>query len=220
MVELNGLAKTGTFSPLTGSVCMLRTEVIQKLRFKGVMTEDTELTARLYENGYQVVFDPTLRASGECPSTLRRWFRQQMRWAEGHTRVFRQHFLKILRSRFLGLTEKANFMFVGFSFLNSVLILVLMATCVLTSIAPAHYLPIPLTQAGFLLIMATMPSAILASLAALSMEDSRRDYRMIPYAWFLNLISTPVLAYASLKGLLTDNNYFHRTYKTGKILKA
>jgi hypothetical protein len=33
------------------------------------------------------------------------------------------------------------------------------------------------------------------------------------------LVVTPVIAFAALKGLLTGKGYFHRTYKTGKILK-
>jgi hypothetical protein len=143
-----------------------------------------------------------------------------MRWAEGHTRAFRKHFIRILRSRFLSFTEKANFVFVGCSFLNSALIVVLLATLILALISPNYYLSIPLIQAGFLLFAASIPSAILASFAALKMEDSKKDYWMIPYAWFLNLVSIPAMTYASIKGLLTDTDYFQRTYKTGIITKT
>lgn len=219
MVELNGLSRLGLFSPLTGSVYMMRTDVLRRLRFEGATTEDWDLTLRLYESGYRVLYDPTLVASCECPSTLRRLFRQQMRWAEGHTRIFRGHLLKILRSRFLSFGDKINFLFVGYSFLNSVLVFALMVASLITLMLPKYFLPIPIVQAGLLLMMISIPSAISASLVALSIEGAGKDFRKIPYAWILNFIMTPMVAYAALEGLLTRKGYFRRTYKTGKILK-
>jgi len=220
MVELNGQSGLGLFSPLTGSVYMVRTDVLRKFRFAEVTTEDAELSMRLYESGYRVLFDPTLVASAECPSTLRRLFRQQMRWAEGHTRAFRDHFLKILRSKFLSLGDKVNFLFVGFAFLNSVLVFALTLGWLVTLLFPRYFLPLPIVQASLLLFMISIPSGISASLAALSIEGARRDFKKIPCAWILNFIMTPVVAFAALKGVLTTRGYFHRTYKTGKIART
>jgi len=219
MVELNGQSRLGLFSPLTGSVYMIRTDVLRKFRFGEVTTEDTDLTVRLCQSGYKVLFDWTLVASGECPCTLRRLFRQQMRWAEGHTRIFRNHFLKILRCCFLSLGDKINFLFVGFAFLNSVLVVALTVAWLMTMLFPRYFLPLPIVQASLLLFTVSVPSGIFASLVALSIEGARKDFRKIPYAWILNFIMTPAIAYAALKGLFTRKGYFHRTYKTGKILK-
>ena len=121
MVELNGQQKLGLFVPLTGSVFMIRADVLRKLRFQEVTDEDWNLTMRLYENGYKILYDPTLVASAECPSTLRRLFKQHARWAEGHTRTFRNHFLEIWKCKSLRLREKADFVLTGYTFLNSVL---------------------------------------------------------------------------------------------------
>jgi cellulose synthase/poly-beta-1,6-N-acetylglucosamine synthase-like glycosyltransferase len=182
------------------------------------MTEDWNLTMRLYENGYKILYDPSLAASGECPSTLRRVFRQQARWAEGHTRIFRNHFLKIWKCKFLRLREKVDFVIIGYSFLNSILIVALTAAWLITMLFPSVYLPLPIVQAGMFLLLASIPAAIFASLVALSLEDARRDWRKIGYVWLLNFIVTPVVAFAALKGLLMRKGHFHRTYKTGKIL--
>ena len=219
MVELNGQQRLGLFSHLTGCVFMIRADVLRKLRFEGVTDEDWNLTMRLYENGYKILYDPTLVASGECPSTLRCLFRQQAGWAEGHTRTFRDHFLKIWKCKFLRLREKIDFVFVGYSFLNSILILALTATWLITMMFPNVYLPLPIVQTGMFLLLASIPSAIFASLVALSLEGARKDFREIGYAWLLNFIVTPVIAFAALKGLLTRKGCFHRTYKTGKILR-
>jgi len=219
MVELNGQHRLGLFLPLTGSVFMVRADVLRKFRFEETTDEDWNLTMRLYENGYKIAYDPTLAASGECPSTLRRLFRQHARWAEGHTRTFRSHFLKIWKCQFLRLREKVDFFFIGYCFLNSVLILFLTVAWLITLLFPSVYLPLPIVQTGMFLLLASAPAAIFASLVALSLEGARKDFRKIGHAWLLNFIVTPVIAYAALKGLFTRKGYFHRTHKTGKILR-
>jgi cellulose synthase/poly-beta-1,6-N-acetylglucosamine synthase-like glycosyltransferase len=219
MVELNGQQRVGLFSPLTGCVFMVRADLLRKLRFEEVTDEDWNLTMRLYENGYKIMYDPRLVASGECPNTLRRFFRQQARWAEGHTRTFRSHFMKIWRCKFLRLREKVDFVFLGASFLNSTLLVMLAVGWPITLLFPTVYLPLPIVQTSLLLLLASMPAGVSASLVALSLEGARKDFRKVGYAWVLNFVATPVIAFAALKGLFTRKGYFHRTFKTGKITK-
>jgi len=219
MVELNGQQKMGLFSPLTGSVFMVRADLLRKLRFEEVTDEDWNLTMRLYENGYKVLYDPRLVASGECPSTLRRLFRQQARWAEGHTRTFRNHFLKIWRCNFLKLREKIDFVFIGASFLNSTLIVLLSLAWLITLLFPTVYLPLPIVQTSLLLLLASVPAGVSSSLVALSLEGAKKDFRKVGWAWLLNFVATPVIAFAALKGLFTRKGFFYRTHKTGKITK-
>jgi len=218
MVELNGQQRLGLFLPLTGSVFMVRTDVLRQLRFEEVMTEDWNLTMRLREHGYKILYDPSLAASAECPNTLKRLFKQQARWAEGHTRTFRNYVSKILKSKFLTWKEKVDFMFVGCSFLNSILVVALTVASLITLIFPNVYRPLPIMQTGMVLLLASIPAAIFASLVALSLEGARKDFGKIGYAWVLNYIVTFVIAYAALKGLFTRKGCFRRTYKTGKIL--
>lgn len=219
MVELNGECRLGLTSPLTGSVFMARTDVLRKFRFDEGLAEDTELTLRLCESGYRVVYDPSLAASGECLTSLGGLFRQQMRWAEGHTRVFRDHFWRVLRSRFLGVGDKVNFLFVGFSYLHCVLICALTVAGLLTLLFPGAFLPLPIVQVSFLLFVASVPAAVLSSLVALWVEGARKDFRWIPYAWIVNLVLTPVFAVAALKGLFKGRGVFHRVHKTGRVLR-
>jgi cellulose synthase/poly-beta-1,6-N-acetylglucosamine synthase-like glycosyltransferase len=218
MIELNGRSRFGLFLPLTGSVYMMRTDISQRLKYEEDMTEDWNLTLRLYEEGNKIVYDPTLVSSAECPNTLRRLFQQQARWAEGHTRNFRSHLWRILKCKSLTLREKMDFLFVGFSFLNSVLIVALTSSWLVNILFPSYFLPPPYAQVSIFMLLMTTPAAILASLAALLIEGRREDIKKIPYTWILNFIMTPVIAYAALKGLFTRKGYFHRTYKTGKIL--
>lgn len=219
MVELNGQQKLGLFSPLTGCVFMIKSDVLKSLRFEEVTDEDWNLTMRLYENGHKILYDPGLVASGECPSTLRRLFRQQARWAEGHTRTFVSHFHKIWKCKYLSLKEKIDFVFIGASFLNSTLIGFLTFASLLTLLFPAVYLPSSIVQIGTALLLASVPAAILASLGALYLEGARKDFKKIGYAWLLNFIVTPILAYAALKGVIMKKGFFHRTFKTGMVTK-
>jgi cellulose synthase/poly-beta-1,6-N-acetylglucosamine synthase-like glycosyltransferase len=218
MVELNGKQRLGLFLPLTGGVYMIRTDVLKELNFEEVTDEDWNLTVRLYEKGYKIDYDPSLAASGECPNTFRKLLRQHSRWAEGHTRTFRKYFWKILKSNNLVIKEKIDFLFTGHCFLHTVLVAILMCALVLFFVFPHITIPYPFAQIQTLLLVSTTPAAVLASLAALYLENAQKDFRKFVYAWLLNFLLIPSMAYAALKGLLTKDGYFNRTYKTGRII--
>jgi cellulose synthase/poly-beta-1,6-N-acetylglucosamine synthase-like glycosyltransferase len=219
MIELNGRHRLGLFVPACGSLYMIRTDLLRDFRFKEDTHEDFDLSLRLYENGYRVDFDPTLVASAECPSTLTTFFKQQLRWAQGHTRMFRQHFWKIWKCRHLRLREKIDMMFVGTSFLNSVLVQAFTIATIVLVLFPAYSASLPLVSIGKYLFLSSIPAAILASIVSAYVEGAGREVTKTPYAWILNYILTPVTAYGALKGLLIDKGRFQRTRKTGRITK-
>lgn len=223
MVEMNAKNKLKLFLPLLGSVYMMRSDVIKKLRFRDCITEDWEMSLRLYEAGYKVVYDPTLTASAECSNTLLKFFRQNARWAEGHTRNFRKHFWKILGSRLISTREKIEFLFLGGLYLNTVLIVTLTIGGILVL---NGYPNLTYTLSRFPVVVSLLftvfglPSVVLAEAVALAFEGSAEDMPKILNALVLAYITTPVTAYASIKGLVTRRGHFSRTYKTGKITKT
>src|SRR5439155_16962280 len=75
----------GPMKMISGSVYMIRADVLRKLGWSTSITEDWELTIRLYLAGYKVLYTPYIQAPAECVSTVRRLIKQRMRWAEGHT---------------------------------------------------------------------------------------------------------------------------------------
>ena len=115
--------------------------------------------------------------------------------------------------------NNSDFVFIGASFLNSILIVLLSLSWLITLLFPTVYLHIPILQTGFFLLLVSMPAGVSASLVALSLEGTRKDFRKVGYAWILNFVITPVIAFAALKGLLTRKGFFHRTHKTGRITK-
>lgn len=219
MVELSAKDKVGLLLPLTGSVYMVRTDVLKKLRFNGGLTEDWDLTLRLYEAGHKVVYDSTLTASAECSNTIMKFFWQTSRWAEGHTRDFRMHFWKMLRSRFITVREKLEFLFQGCLFLNSIIVVALTIGGFLVFPSLTYSLSLSSTVSSLLFTAVNISSVVFATVTALLCENALKDFSSIPYTLILSYLATPVIAYASLKGLLTGHGYFHRTYKTGKITK-
>lgn len=219
MVELTGKEKLKLFVPLTGGIFMIYTDVLKEVNFEEVTDEDWNLTVRLYEKGYKIKYDSSLAVSGESPNTFKKFIKQQCRWAEGHTRTFREHFGKILTSKYLSLKQKFDFLVTGYCFLHSVMVTILMSAIVIVAVFPSSTFPNYLTQLQNILILASIPAAISSSIIALYLEKTTEDYKKITYAWVLNFLLVPFIAYSALKGLVTKSGKFNRTYKTGKITK-
>lgn len=219
MVEMNAKNKLGLLLPLTGSVYMIRTDILKKLKFNASLTEDWDLTLRLYEAGYKIVYDSSLMASGECSNTIIKFLGQVNRWAEGHTRDFRKYFWRILRSKLLSYREKSEFLFQGFFYLNSILVMALTIGGFLVLPSITYSLSLSSTLLSLLFTAINVSSLVFAITLALKHEGMIKDSSKIHYALILGYLATPITAYASLKGLLTGHGYFHRTYKTGKITK-
>ena len=216
--EHPGKAVNGGFVQLCGSVMMIRRDALKRMGGFGTsITEDWELTLRLYEHGYRVVYDETVKVPCECPSTLKRFIRQQCRWAEGHTRNFRRYLRKVIRRPDIPLKTKLDFLLVGMIFLQSVLFLVgLVALAILFFLNSPwlNALPLPIGVAVLFYTGIAYPLCMYLGLRAEGFKFEKKD---IVIALLLSLIMIPFMAWASLKGLLCSRGKFERTFKTGKI---
>ncbi|MBU0708419.1 glycosyltransferase, partial [Patescibacteria group bacterium] len=96
LIERPARELTGGLKIIHGSVYMARKEAIKEVGWGTSITEDFELTLKLYEKGYKVVFTPYVQAPAECVSTLKRLFRQRMRWAEGHSNNVRKMYRRLM----------------------------------------------------------------------------------------------------------------------------
>src|SRR3989344_6740373 len=85
VMERSGNEIFGGLKMIAGSVYMIRRDVLQTFGWGTSITEDFELTLKIYEAGYKVVYTPYVQAPSECVSTVKRLIRQRMRWAEGHS---------------------------------------------------------------------------------------------------------------------------------------
>jgi cellulose synthase/poly-beta-1,6-N-acetylglucosamine synthase-like glycosyltransferase len=119
MVERVAEELIGVMKMVSGSVFMFKASVLKEIGWNHSITEDWDLTLRLYLAGYRVVYTPLIQAPAEIPNTIRRIIRQRMRWAEGHTYAVRKYFFKVLRSSRLTLAEKLEFLYFAPNYLQS-----------------------------------------------------------------------------------------------------
>jgi len=89
------------FVTLPGTNYVIRRELIESLGGwdEMALTEDAELTIRVYQAGSFVKFVPTSVSWEQEPETLRVWFRQRHRWVRGHNYLCRKFAGRLWQTR-------------------------------------------------------------------------------------------------------------------------
>ena len=218
MVERVAEERLGAMKMISGSVFMLRADVLRKLKWGESITEDWELTLRLYREGYRVSYTPLIQAPAEMPTTIKALAKQRMRWAEGHTHAVRRHFFGVISSTRLTLAEKLEFLYFAPYYLQSVMLLAGTAFWLLAEVN--HRYPWFWQPAfGWSLLISNLLATPLMCLAGLWLEgDLRADYSGAFSLVALTYILAPYQGYAALRGLLErEEGGWIRTLKTGSI---
>ncbi|NEU03740.1 MULTISPECIES: glycosyltransferase [Clostridium] len=87
------------------------------------ISEDTEISFRIYKIGYKIAFMPLAVTWEQEPETIRVWFKQRTRWAKGNIYVLNKYLIKIFKEKPSKiLFDVMYFFLVYFLFLSSVLI--------------------------------------------------------------------------------------------------
>ncbi len=225
MVERTCQEAFGAMKMIAGSVFMIKANILRKYRWSMSLTEDWELTLRLYMDGYKVVYTPLIQAPAECPSTIRRLVRQRFRWAEGHTFNVKKYFGKVLMSPRISLMEKFEFIFhYSLYYLQSLLFCLGTTFWILSELvrrsAPFSTWWNP--HFGWTLVLINLFSLPIMGLTGLFLERSmRKNLTGILSFVLMSIILAPFQAYASLKGLFEKKEGFWvRTFKTGRVTEA
>lgn len=94
-----------------GANCAVRRSTLERLGGwnTDTVTEDTDLTIRVILAGGRVRYDPTAVDFEEAVLVARKFWRQRYRWARGHQKCTRDYLLKALRSPYISVGEKAEF---------------------------------------------------------------------------------------------------------------
>jgi cellulose synthase/poly-beta-1,6-N-acetylglucosamine synthase-like glycosyltransferase len=84
---------------LPGTNYLMRRSLIENLGGWDVeaLTEDSELSIRIYEAGYLIKFIPYAVTWEQEPENLRVWFKQRVRWARGNNYVLEKHVARIFK---------------------------------------------------------------------------------------------------------------------------
>lgn len=219
VIERSSQELLGTMKMISGSVYMIRADVLRKLGWGTSITEDWELTIKLYLDGYKVLYTPFIQAPAECVSTLQRLIRQRMRWAEGHTHNVKRFFPLVMASSNISLREKLEFLYYAPYYLQSVFFVIGTVCWFLSEIIMHGKVPYWTSLFGWCLVFTNMGALALMNLSGLFMERGvKHEWGGVLSAMLLGIILVPFQAYAALKGLLEvkEGGWF-RTPKTGKI---
>ena len=219
MVDRTFQEVAGVLKMVAGSVYMVRADLLRQYGWSTSITEDWELTLRLYEDGYKVLYTPLVQAPAECPSTLGKLIRQRMRWAEGHTYNVKRHFFRVLRSSKLAIREKLEFLYFAPYYLQSVFLILGTLFWLMSDVVLGTRLPFWTAEIGWGLVLTNLLALPLMSLAGLFLEKrARRDFGGLFSQLLLIYALSPYQAYASLKGLIEPvEGSWVRTFKSGRL---
>ena len=218
VVERPATEILGELKQIAGSVYMIRADVLRKYGWSTSITEDFELTMRLYRDGYKVIYTPYIQGPAECVSTLKRLIRQRSRWAEGHTNNVRKYFWSMLKSKKMTRKEKLEFLYLAPYYLQSAFFII-GTLCWFISDALLHSsLPYWTALWGWALVFTNFFALPLMNALGLFLEESKeKDYLGLLSFIALSYIVAPFQAYAAVKGLFIGEGPWFRTPKSGII---
>jgi len=219
VVERSGAEIYKGLKQISGSVYMIRKSVLTEVGWGTSITEDFELTLKLYNAGYKVVYTPYVQAPAECVSTLRRIIRQRMRWAEGHSFNVKLMAWKLLRNPKITFTEKLEFAYLMPYYLQAFFFLIGTFSWFLSEAVFRVRLPFWSELWGWSLVLTNMVSLPLLNAVGMFLEESgTKDYSGLGSFVALSYIIVPFQAYAAVKGLLEKKEGpWFRTPKTGRV---
>ncbi|MFA5069660.1 MAG: glycosyltransferase, partial [Patescibacteria group bacterium] len=218
VIERPGTELVGSLKQIAGSVYMIRADVLAAYNWTDSITEDFELTMRIYRDGWKVIFTPYIQAPAECVSTIKRLIRQRMRWAEGHTNNIRRYFWSMLKSPYMSRREKAEFLYLAPYYLQSAFLLVGTACWFVSDVLLHAHLPFWTAFWGWSLVFTNLFALPLMNTIGLFFEESsERDYLGTFSFLALCYILAPFQALAAIRGLFAKEGGWFRTPKSGHI---
>jgi cellulose synthase/poly-beta-1,6-N-acetylglucosamine synthase-like glycosyltransferase len=219
MVERPFQDAVGSLKMVAGTSYMIRADLLREIGWGTSITEDWELTLKLYARGYKVAYTPWAETPAECVSTFSRLARQRMRWAEGHTYNVRRYFLPILLSPFVTFLEKVEFLFDTTYYLQAGLFIVGTLAWLLSEVFFHTHVPGWTATLGWALLFSNILALPLMNLGGLLLEEAPpRDLQGVLGAVVLSFALVPFQGWAAFKGLLSkEEGPWFRTPKTGRI---
>ncbi len=221
-IEYFARLKAGSFPLIFGSAGVIRKAALESVGgwHSDTLTEDVDLTIRLYLAGWRGAYTNRAQSAIEMPSTLAAFKRQQHRWALGHIQCLVKYGTAILRSPKMTVRQKIGcILFLCYYLIPGVFLItgflgVTMLSFVFTptSLISFLYTPRVLTLGSFF-FLAIAAGAAMYALIALNKG----------WSWLPAVIYVAVIAYfgicfevlkATLQAVLGLSGAFERTART------
>jgi cellulose synthase/poly-beta-1,6-N-acetylglucosamine synthase-like glycosyltransferase len=219
MIERPFQDAIGALKMIAGTAYMIRADVLREVGWGTSITEDWELTLKLYTRGYKVIYTPWAETPAECVSTFARLARQRMRWAEGHTHNVRKWFLPLMGSPFVTPIEKLEFLYDSTYYLQAALFVVGSLCWLISEVVFRTHVPGWTALLGWSLLFSNIFALPLMNLGGLILEEApARDVQGVFGAVVLSFALVPFQGWAAFKGLISkDEGPWFRTPKTGNV---
>ncbi|MHB9160021.1 MAG: glycosyltransferase family 2 protein [Nitrosotalea sp.] len=207
---------------ITGSLFMIRSSVLKKVKFSHDLTEDWDLTLDLHlkHKGHdykKIIFYPLAIAHCESPVKLYTYFKQRLRVSEGHTRGFKKQLSSLLKSS-LPLWKKIELFFTGSQYAKFVLISALIVADLLRLVSD-DILPIEssLFFASSVAVQAfSLSLYMMNNLVSTNLLGTHFNYKDAVYLVAINVCTFPAFVIGSLRGMLRQKGVFHKTDRMTK----
>lgn len=164
-----------------------------------VLAEDTDLTYRLLLKQWKTVYQNRAECYEEVPETWPVRVRQIMRWAKGHNQAMVRHFINVLHTPGLRLSEKLD----GLALLGVYLMAPLLLIGWLVVLWLYYFFPHPLLS-GVIAMMILVSYSTLGNFAAFfqiaaasHLDGSRQRIRLLPLNFFGFLVSVSAITHAT-----------------------
>lgn len=219
---------------ITGSLFMIRSEIIKAIGFSNDLTEDWDLTLdlnfspkmQIYDSNNncdsdnkrkKVSFNPLLISYCEATTKIEEYFKQRMRVSEGHTRGFRKRMWTILTSR-IPARDKIEFLFSGLHYAKfiAVFALIIIDILLVLQILWNHdnlQLSNDIIKFSLITQLSNVSVGIITGVTGLYIFEHIKNYskRHVFYLLLLNLFTTPAFVAGSLLGFCRNEGIFYRT---------
>lgn len=250
VLERSGAEIYGGLKQIAGSVYMITKNALSEIGWGTSITEDFQLTLKLYEAGYKVIYTPYVQAPSECVSTIKRLIRQRMRWAEGHSFNVKKMFIRLLFGKWINqndlalekssklnsefnnerawvkspltFAEKLELVYISPYYFQAFMFMLGTFSWLMAEVVFKVQLPFWTEVWGWSLVFTNLFALPLMNLVGLFLEEAEeKDYIGLLSFIALSYIVAPFQGYAALKGFLEkEEGPWFRTPKTGRITDA
>jgi cellulose synthase/poly-beta-1,6-N-acetylglucosamine synthase-like glycosyltransferase len=218
------LARRGGRVFFTGTAALFKTEILKRFGLSDSVTEDTDLSYRLWCAGEIIAYNGDSVSYEEVSPSFRDYVMRRRRWSAGHSRTFFRHIIKIIKSP-LSLLEKLVILGHGQFYLIPLAVWLLLSVygyyffgqlgtnfqlaVALASFVFAFFLSYGFRQKGrrlygdwLVAFLWLLPQLAVIAVYAYKFSGAENYYYILifPYAkdwllWHLALISAPLLAF-------------------------
>ena len=182
------------------------------------LTEDAELSIKIFKKGYKSLYLPNLKVKGELPFTFEAFIRQQMRWTYGMTRTFIDNAKSIWFGDHFSLSQKALMTYLTFGGIIFPFVAIMTFAGILGMITG---IPHPLTVQDLLSTIKnfTITSGFfIVAFIALKKENKLNMYKSSLFSTLtIGIVVSFFNAIALLRAIFNQPMVWYRTPKFGSI---